>query len=225
MFPTYILGWKNCTGRRIQSLRSQEETDTHVVLYLLYAQKEGYKQAVVRSPDSDLFFILLHYAEQLKPLSIFLDSGSDVKKRLLNNTDIAQDLGPNYFTSLLGLYCFTGEDCNCAFKGQGKVDPLKKLGKRPLYQDCFAKLGDSREIDDKFVNDLGEFFCLMYGFPKSKHVNTVRALMLRKIIGENTTTKASSRVDLAKLPPCKFSLVSHTSIIQITGWLSSNGPT
>lgn len=194
----------------LQSLRStQEETDTRVVLYLLYAKKEGYKQAVVRSPDSDLFFIMLHYAEQLKPLTILLDTGSGINKRLLNIADIAQDLGPKYCTSLLGLYCFTGEDCNCAFKGKGKVGPLKKLEKKPRYQDCFAKLGDSWEIDDKLVNDLEEFVCLMYGFPKTKHVNMVRALMLKKMVGENTTIKASSRVDLAKLPPCKFSLAPH----------------
>ena len=37
----------------------------------------------------------------------------------------------------------------------------------------------------------------------------VRALMLKKMVGENTTIKASSRVDLAKLPTCKFSLAPH----------------
>ena len=47
--------------REIEELKSnQEETDTRVVRYLNYAVKLGYKSAVVRTPDSDIFFILLH---------------------------------------------------------------------------------------------------------------------------------------------------------------------
>ena len=39
-----------------------EETDTRVVLYILYARSQGYKYAVVRSPDTDILLILLYYA-------------------------------------------------------------------------------------------------------------------------------------------------------------------
>lgn len=41
---------------------SQEETDPRVVLYLNYAKEREYQYARVKSPDSDIFFILLHYA-------------------------------------------------------------------------------------------------------------------------------------------------------------------
>ena len=40
----------------------QEETDTRVVLYCFYAVDEEYDYVRVRSPDSDIFFILLYYA-------------------------------------------------------------------------------------------------------------------------------------------------------------------
>ena len=36
---------------------NQEETDTRTVQYLKYASKPGYKLAVVRTPDTDMFFI------------------------------------------------------------------------------------------------------------------------------------------------------------------------
>ena len=194
----------------IPGLRSnQEETDSRVVLYLLYAKQHGYKQAVVHSPDSDIFFILLHYAQKLRPLIILFDTGSGANRRLLNISDIAEDLGHKYCQSLLGIYCFTGEDCNCAFKGKGKKTPLKKLEKKPRYQECFAKLGDSWEVDAKLVAELEEFVCFLYGFPRVKEVNTVRALMLKKMVGEGVTIKRSSKVDLSKLPPCKKSLVPH----------------
>ena len=45
----------------------QEETDTRVILYCAYAQKQGYETVRIRSPDSDIFFILLHHAS--KPVS------------------------------------------------------------------------------------------------------------------------------------------------------------
>ena len=43
---------------------------------------------------------------------------------------------------------------NCAFKGKGKRTPLKKLEKKPRYQESFAKLGDSWEITDELVCEL-----------------------------------------------------------------------
>lgn len=99
----------------LQSLKSkEEEADSLVVLYLLYTQKVGSKQATVGSLDSDRCFILLHYVEQLKPLTL-LDAGNAVNKKLLNITDIAQGLGPKCCTSHLALCCFTSEDCNCDF--------------------------------------------------------------------------------------------------------------
>ncbi|KAL7397163.1 hypothetical protein ABVT39_017800 [Epinephelus coioides] len=58
----------------IHALQSdQEETDSRVVLYLHYAVKLGFKSAVVTTPDSDIFFILLHHADTIS-LVIYLDT-------------------------------------------------------------------------------------------------------------------------------------------------------
>ena len=52
--------------REIEELVSnQEETDTRGVLYLNYAVRLGFKSAVVRTPDTDIFFILLHYEHSI----------------------------------------------------------------------------------------------------------------------------------------------------------------
>ena len=117
-----------------QTLNStQEETDTRVVLYCLHAREQGYKYAVVRSPDTDILCILLYYAAKLRPLVVLFDTGRGNQRRLINITDLAEDLTPRYCEAVLGLYCFTGEDANCAFKGKGKVRPLKKLVKKQKY--------------------------------------------------------------------------------------------
>jgi len=48
----------------IESLQSnEEEMDTRVVLYCMYAQDKRYSTARVKTPDTDIFFILLHHAD------------------------------------------------------------------------------------------------------------------------------------------------------------------
>ena len=76
---------KSTIASEISSLEStQEETDTRVILYIDYAQKNEYKYARVKSPDSDIFFILLHYANNFKNITILFDTGTGNKKRLIN---------------------------------------------------------------------------------------------------------------------------------------------
>ena len=123
------------TVSEIQELMSnQEETDTRIVLYLRYIAKKGFKSAVVRSPDTDIFFILLHQANAI-PLTIFLDIGSGKHRQLINLSEFAESKGDEYCSTLLGLYVFTGEDVTSAFVGKGKVTPLKKTpGKSQVSQ-------------------------------------------------------------------------------------------
>ena len=125
------------TVSEIHELESnQEETDTRVVLYLNYAVKLGYKSAVVRTPDSDILFILLHYAHSI-PLTIYLDTGSGKHRQIVNVSELSESKGADYCTTMLGLYVFTGEDVTSAFKGKGKVATLKKLQKHPRYHAAF----------------------------------------------------------------------------------------
>ena len=123
------------TVSEIHELESnQEETDTRVVLYLNYAVKLGYKSAVVRTPDSDILFILLHYAHSI-PLTIYLVTGSGKHRQIVNVSELSESKGADYCTTML--YVFTGEDVTSAFKGKGKVGPFKKLQKHPRYHAAF----------------------------------------------------------------------------------------
>ena len=139
---------------------NQEETDTRVVLYLHYAASIGYKNAVVRTPDTDIFVILLYHAHKIN-LNVFLDTGSGRHRKLLNITEMAENLGEDYCATLLGLYVFTGEDCTSAFKGKGKIMPLKKLEKNPRFQKAFRELGDSWDVQPQLLRQLEHFVCMM----------------------------------------------------------------
>merc|ERR1712080_304999 len=80
---------------------TQEETDTRVILYILYAFKEGYTLVVVKSPDSDILFILLYYAPKFFPHTVLFDTGTGAKRRIINITEMALDLTHPYCEALL----------------------------------------------------------------------------------------------------------------------------
>ena len=202
---------KSVSSEELVELNSnQEETDYRQILYLFYAKHKGFKYAVVRTSDTDPLFIFLYYASQLHPLIIYLDTGTGKHRRLINVSELADDLGASFCQTLLGFYIYTGEDANSAFRGKGKVLPLKKLMKTAKHQDTFKQLGNNWDISDDLINRLEEFVCLIYGFPRTKNVNEVRSAMLKKMVGNKTEElQKCKNIDLSKLPPCKRSHAPH----------------
>ncbi|KAL2091605.1 hypothetical protein ACEWY4_013868 [Coilia grayii] len=95
---------------------SQEETDTRVVLYTQYAANSHYNTVRIKSPDSDIFFMLLHFASTMD-INILFDTKIQRRSRLINVTSTAADIGQEKCTALLGLRGFTGSDTSSAFRG------------------------------------------------------------------------------------------------------------
>ena len=125
----------------------------------------------------------------------------------------------------MALHCFTGVDSNCAFKGKGKVGPLKKLLKKPKFMDTFRDLGTNWEVTSKTMLQLEEFVCFMYGHSKTKSLDQARFIMLHKATGGNNgSLKHVKKVDLAKLPPCKRSLIPHIKRVnyRVCQWKNSH---
>jgi len=71
-----------------------------VVLYLHHAATLGYKDAVVRTPGTDIFVILLYHAHKIK-LTVYLDTGSRKHRQLINISELAESLGEDYCGTLL----------------------------------------------------------------------------------------------------------------------------
>ena len=96
-----------------------------------------------------------------------------------------------------------------AFKGKGKVNPLKKLQKNPKYHNAFSKLGKSWLVPDVMQKEIEAFTCLMYGYSQIQSVDAVRAKMLRKMVGADEVLSLHSKVDLERLPPPEVCLIPH----------------
>ncbi len=54
---------------------------------------------------------------------------------------------------------------------------------------------------------LEAFTCLMYGQSREKSVNKVRSILLKKMVGEDSSISAKS--NFVRLPPCLNSLIPH----------------
>jgi len=204
----------------IDSLYSdQEETDTRVVLYCLFAEEEGYGTVRVRSPDSDIFFILLHHAAKIR-IRVLFDTGTGDKRKVIDVTKLATTYGQPLCTALLALHAVTHCDTTSAMKGIGKVKPLKQLLKHEEFL-CIGALGENWDVPDSLYKDIERFTCAMYGKHHYSSVDELRHdLLKQKCEGPDGTINIDKNIDLCQLPPCKKSLKQHTrrSNYQVAKW-------
>jgi len=103
---------------------TEEETDSRIILYCLYAKEAGYKFLRVTSPDSNAFFILVYHAIRLKNLTDLFETGKGNQKRCLDIGEFADSLTPA-LRCHFSVYAFSGCDSYIAFNGKGKVAPIK----------------------------------------------------------------------------------------------------
>ena len=53
------------------------------------------------------------------------------------------------------------------------------------------------------VLKLEPFTCLVYGQNRESSVDVARAKLLREIVGEDVKLTSKSKIDLARIPPCR----------------------
>ena len=194
----------------VAEIRSnQEETDTRVIVYMKYASSIGFQTIVVRSPDTDILVLLLHHSSLAGNSEIQFDTGSGKHRRLVNTSELADSLGEEFCECIIGFHVYTGEDCTSAFKGKGKKNPFKLLQKYPKFQRAFIELGRYWEVSNETIGLLEEFTCIMYERNREKNINNARFQLLLKMVGPKDKLNLNSKVDFARLPPCRNSLLPH----------------
>lgn len=217
---------KNVTVTEIVDLHSeQEETDTRIILYIEYAERQGHKYARVKSPDSDILFLLLHYARSFQDIVVLFDTGTGNKRQIVNITDMAQEYTQTHCTALLALHAFTGCDTTSALKGHGKVKPLKIIQKSPEYEHSLSQLGVDWSVSEQLHQKLEEFTCAVYGKPRLRDVNVVRYTKINDVCSKGGV-ESLKNVDMSSLPPCKKTLREHVNRVnyQVAIWRSAHQP-
>ena len=110
----------------------------------------------------------------------------------------------------MALHAYTGCDSTSAFKGLGKIRPVKTLSRMPKFTEVLARLGDEWQVPADLLDDLDAFTCALYGKPRTKSVNDMRLMMMNDLCAKNEDyLTRSKKVDMSSLPPCKKSLDQH----------------
>ena len=81
---------------------------------------------------------------------------------------------------------FTRCDTTSAFKGIGKVKPIKILEKNSKFEDVFCKMSQCWKVTDDVLKGLQEFTCSMYGSNRMKDVDEFRAKLSKRRCGQNS---------------------------------------
>jgi len=100
----------------------------------------------VRSLDTDVFILLLHFTSSLEQTVLF-NTGTEDRRRFINVKQMAGRLG-------LALHSFTGCDTTSTYVRKGKLVPLKTLKRNKDFIDVFLNLGRSPEIEEQTYEKL-----------------------------------------------------------------------
>ena len=141
---------------------TQEETYSRIALYCAYGKQLGYRFIKVKSPDTDVFFILSHFVKDIDDITILFDTGKGNYKRLIDISLLTKDTTKAHQSALHSLHAFTGCDTVSAFKGRGKLKPLKILQQTPRFVDTLARLGEKWVVDDSLLDELDALTCAIY---------------------------------------------------------------
>ncbi|GFO26054.1 hypothetical protein PoB_005255900 [Plakobranchus ocellatus] len=100
---------------------SHEEADSRIILHCMYASQQPTTEIViVRSPDSDVFLLLLSFSDAISKPLIF-EPGRGNNRRQLNINDLAATVSKQLRDAIIGLHAFTGCDLTSCFAGKGKL--------------------------------------------------------------------------------------------------------
>lgn len=170
----------------------------------------------MKSPDTDIFYILLHHAHRLQGLQILFETGKGQTKRCIDVSQLAEVHTPKLCSALLA---YTGCDSTSSFKSKGKVKPLKILLKHEPYQDVFAELGESVTIAAEVQTMIERFTCQMYGDKRLKQVNKLRHSQLLSKCGRDGKISLSRKINFASLPPCQSTMMEHMKRVNYQVWV------
>ena len=86
-----------------------EEADTRMIAHALHAQKT-HNTVLVASPDTDVAILCLGHSSKFVDATLGFLTGTKMKRRIINLTQMAAQLGSQITASLIGMHAFSGCD-------------------------------------------------------------------------------------------------------------------
>ncbi|CAB4043452.1 Hypothetical predicted protein, partial [Paramuricea clavata] len=167
---------KECYVRVPELACDHEEADTRMLLHASHATR--YINVLVRSPDTDVFVLLLHFSLTISAKLYFLTGVKDCT-RILDMEYIAQQLGAEKCKALIGFHFFTGCDSTSSFYGYSKVFSWNILLHDPTSVATLTSLGTEFSFDEQFEKEIEATVCKLYKAKSETSVNVLRYNMFR----------------------------------------------
>ena len=99
----------------------QDEADTRIILHLWHAVENGHTAAYVRTVDSDIVVLCIHFFPKLQGLlELWVGYGKGKHFSVLPIHQICQQLSPQVCKAILFFHAYTGSDLTSSFKDIGK---------------------------------------------------------------------------------------------------------
>lgn len=192
---------KNDDPKNIYSLNSnQEEADTRIILHVLAEVDHG-NSILVKSVDTDVLLLLLHYystAQELSSCQLFIQLGHSKNKRYIAIHDIVEKLGLSICKNLLAIHCLTGCDTTSAFYKIGKKTAFDVLTKNINH---LTEIGDIPKLsEDEAVKISTKYVYYLYK-NKNKNISTLNEM---RVFLTSTTNRPAS-----ELPPTDDAFKQH----------------
>ena len=84
-----------------------EEADTRVLLHAKHASDSGYENVVIKSPDTDVFALMVGM-QKVFSASLFFLTGAKNKARIIAVRNVCSKFSPDTCDSVIGFHAFTG---------------------------------------------------------------------------------------------------------------------
>ncbi|CAB4038033.1 Hypothetical predicted protein, partial [Paramuricea clavata] len=132
--------WNGIICSKVNALTSNhEEADTRMLCHALHAST-NYPSVIIKSPDTDVFFIALN-ASSVIPSNVYFETVNQKNLRIISLDKVRLHYGPQWCSAFVGLHSFTGCDSISSFYGKGKATALKVARSKDEHANTFANLG------------------------------------------------------------------------------------
>lgn len=137
-------------------------------------------RVLIKTPNLDavLFYLMYHMQYFTDGKQIWILTGRDLKNKLINASDIYNQIDQNVLNALPAWYVFTGCPFEPAFHGKGRKATYKLLLKDTSYQEAFSQLGMQTTLSNDVYKTIEKYTCRLY-VKDLEDVNQARAKMFR----------------------------------------------
>ena len=178
------------------------EADTRILLHLAHAAQHGHRKAVVRTVDSDVVVLCVHFFLTLNLTELWVCLGSGKKVRDIPIHEICAQIGPSKSLALPLFHAITGCDTVSHFLGCGKKTAWAAWESTPGLTDTLVSLSNDPslfDIESDHMQKLERFVVLMY----------CRTCGLDRVNEARHRLFTSGKKTLDNIPPTQAALFEH----------------